>query len=153
MRLPIKALVDSCGLLLTGEVEKWTLIPSHYKLLSSFVTVTIFQGESLRPDSQTKTHLFLTSRTQLGGWREVRLSIFSAGIIKDTKLAGHVHQSVVDCQPAIYVCTLLHQISGTGQPGAALIQSLKLKLPSPCSWLSIIKGYIITLQFEKSNLK
>ena len=55
--------VDS-GLLLTGEVEKWTLIPSHYKLLSSFVTVTIFQGESLRPDSQTKTHLFLTSRTQ-----------------------------------------------------------------------------------------
>ena len=70
---------------------------------------------------QTKTHLFLTSRTQLGGWREVRLSIFSAGIIKDTKLAGHVHQSVVDCQPAIYVCTLLHQISGTGQPGAGLI--------------------------------
>ena len=38
--------VDS-GLLLTGEVEKWTLIPSHYKLLSSFVTVTIFQGERL----------------------------------------------------------------------------------------------------------
>ena len=35
------------GLLLTGEVEKWTLIPSHYKLLSSFVTVTIFQGETL----------------------------------------------------------------------------------------------------------
>ena len=63
--------VDS-GLLLTGEVEKWTLIPSHYKLLSSFVTVTIFQGERLVQTAgdcwrQTKTHLFLTSRTQLGG--------------------------------------------------------------------------------------
>ena len=67
---------------------------------------------------QTKTHLFLTSRTQLGRWPggvggEVRFSIFSAGIIKDGKLAGHVHQSVVDCQPAIYVSTLIHQISGS----------------------------------------
>ena len=78
---------------------------------------------------QTKTHLFLTSssRTQLGRGRagfggEIRFSIFSAGIIKDSKLAGHVHQSVGGggggggglSVVAIYVSTLIHQISGSG---------------------------------------
>ena len=46
---------------------------------------------------QTKTHLFLTSRTQGEGWPdgtggEFRFSIFSvlAEMIKDSLLAGHV---------------------------------------------------------------
>ena len=78
--------VDS-GLLLTGEVEKWTLIPSHYKLLSSFVTVTIFQGERLvqtAGDRQKHIYFSLPGHNSEGGlaWPaggEVRVSIFSVG--------------------------------------------------------------------------
>ena len=80
------------GLLLTGEVEKWTLIPSHYKLLSSFVTVTIFQGERLLEtagDRQKHIYFSLPGHNEDGAGREVKDFQYSRpGIIKDGKLGG-----------------------------------------------------------------
>ena len=114
---------------------------------------------------QTKTHLFLTSssRTQLGraGFGgEIRFSIFSAGIIKDSKLAGHVHQSVRGgggggerSVVAIYVSTLIHQISGRGTTWSHLHLVIKTTPTLPSCSCSNDKGYIITVSSKKSNLK
>ena len=57
-------------LFLPGEVEKWTLIPSHYKLLSSFVTVTIFQ---LVSDLDSTLTLGMTDITHVKWWMELMI--------------------------------------------------------------------------------
>ena len=80
----------------TGEVEKWTLIPSHYKLLSSFVTVTIFQGERLlETAADRQKHIYFS----LPGHKDSNTKALKTElteIIKDSKSSVHV-RPVVAC--------------------------------------------------------